>query len=316
MPIPPFFSIDKTTYGNLLMTRRFPVSSVIPCHKKIIVIFNRDSMRCIPIQFSDSAEYLMIILVIDLNKGIALFCHCYHDNSLAEQSVRLDACTAENGLQNLERQFDNEPQNLEWQQQQCLHFFSPCPWLSSQKKKEGAIFFRVSREALRKPWEEHERKCAHSWTHSALRWLSQWNFSGFSWVNQSVERLNLPTIIALFLRLCGEKWSRHIQGFLACGQDFPSPHKYMPLWNKNLTQKNEIIDWPIFSRAAGATTKTAAVTNRTYGAIESFPSAFGLTLRVAIASVIDSPLRVSSSSADTKRRVAATRRLTKFWNGV
>ena len=159
MPIPPVFIIDKTIYGNLLMTRRFPIASVIPCHKKIIVIFNRDSMRCIPIQFSDSAEYLMIILVIDLNKGIALFCHCYHDNSLAEQSVRLDACTAENGLQDLERQFDNEPQNLEWQQQQRLHFFFSVPLVEFTGKERGRnllpCFKRGPEKALRDTREEN-----------------------------------------------------------------------------------------------------------------------------------------------------------------
>ena len=93
---------------------------------------------------------------------------------------------------------------------------------------------------------------------------------------------------------------------------FPSPHTICRTTAKILREKIKIIGWLIFSCAAGATTKTAAVTNRTYGAIESLPSAFGLTLRVTIASVIDSPLRVSSSSADTKRRVAASRRLTKF----
>ena len=93
---------------------------------------------------------------------------------------------------------------------------------------------------------------------------------------------------------------------------FPSPHTICRATKKILHEKMKIIGWPIFSRAAGATTKTAAVTNRTYGAIESLPAAFGLTLRGAIASVIDSPLRFSSSAADTKRRIAATRRLTKI----
>ena len=41
------------------------------------------------------------------------------------------------------------------------------------------------------------------------------------------------------------------------------------------------------------------------------PSACGQTLRVAAASVLASPCRVSSRTADTKRRVAAARRLTK-----
>ena len=93
---------------------------------------------------------------------------------------------------------------------------------------------------------------------------------------------------------------------------FPSPHTICRTAEKILRGKMKIIGWLIFSCAVGATTKTAAVTNRTYGAIESLPSAFGLTLRVAIASVIVSPLRVLSPAADTKRRVATSRRLTKI----
>jgi hypothetical protein len=98
---------------------------------------------------------------------------------------------------------------------------------------------------------------------------------------------------------------------LASIQSFPCPYTFVR-HGEILRKEIKIIGWLIFSRAAGATTKTAAVTTHTYGAIESLPSAFGLTLRVAIASVIASPLRVSSSAADTKRRVAATRRLTKI----
>ena len=110
--------------------------------------------------------------------------------------------------------------------------------------------------------------------------------------------------------------TRHFKILSHADKAFPSPHTICRTTEKILRGKIKIIDWLIFSCAAGATTKTAAVTNRTYGAIESLPSAFGLTLRVAVASVIDSPLRVSSPAADTKRRVATSRRLTKFQGRV
>ena len=42
----------------------------------------------------------------------------------------------------------------------------------------------------------------------------------------------------------------------------PKSSYNMPHNGENLTRKNKIIGWPIFSCAAGATTKTAAVTNR------------------------------------------------------
>ena len=44
----------------------------------------------------------------------------------------------------------------------------------------------------------------------------------------------------------------------------------MPRSGENLTRENEIIDWPIFSCAAGATTKTAAVTNRAFALLKRF----------------------------------------------
>ena len=48
-------------------------------------------------------------------------------------------------------------------------------------------------------------------------------------------------------------------------------------------------------------------------AIESLSSACGITLRVASASVIASPLRVSSLAADTKRRERGDTKSHEMW---
>ena len=87
--------------------------------------------------------------------------------------------------------------------------------------------------------------------------------------------------------------------------------QYAALKQKSYAE-NEIIGWLIFSCAAGATTKTATVTNRAYSAIETVLSAHTKRLRLGCAAITVSPLRVSSPTADAKRRFAASRRLTKI----
>jgi hypothetical protein len=87
----------------------------------------------------------------------------------------------------------------------------------------------------------------------------------------------------------------------------------MPHYGENLTRGNKIIGWLIFSclRRWRKQENCDDDESRIY-AIETVLSAHTKRLRLSCAAITVSPLRVSSPTADTKRRIAATRRLTKI----